>query len=161
MDPLGTDELKDVIKQSFEEGFGSTSLYLVDKNMLKAFTNMPQVYFLCDGPKNEIVYIGQTKNLYARIFQHMQSNKKFHSYMHIPVCSEHLDFIEQWLINMYKPIYNERIMTDFRERVIASHFGNYMSYKKLNISPELSKCMYNIMRANIDTFMENNDEATI
>lgn len=55
--------------------------------------------------KNEIVYIGKTKNIINRIKQH-KNNKNFSFFDYAEVSDSEVGIYEQYYINRYKPIMN-------------------------------------------------------
>ena len=62
------------------------------------------VYFLYDG--EELVYIGQSDNIYRRIGQHIyEAEKKFDSFCFYPAGEERI-ILESYLINKFHPKYN-------------------------------------------------------
>ena len=62
------------------------------------------VYFLLDG--NDVVYIGQSVNVYVRISSHV--GKKFDRYAFIPCSVEDLDRLESLYIHLLRPKLNGR-----------------------------------------------------
>lgn len=63
------------------------------------------VYFLIR--EEEIVYVGQSNNIHARISYHMQcTNKKFDSFSYINVPLERLNNVESHYIEKFEPEYN-------------------------------------------------------
>lgn len=64
------------------------------------------IYFLFDG--DEIVYIGQSENIYKRVGTHL-SDKIFDSWNYIEYPDENLDELEAEYILKYKPKYNQSI----------------------------------------------------
>ena len=63
------------------------------------------VYFLYDG--EELVYIGQSDNIYRRIGQHISDGvKRFDSFCFYEVGEERI-ILESYLINKFKPKYNQ------------------------------------------------------
>jgi len=64
------------------------------------------IYFLIEG--NEIVYIGQTKNFYSRIFSHHVYTEKYKvSFLYVPNDLD-LDIIESFYIQKYEPKLNRK-----------------------------------------------------
>lgn len=61
------------------------------------------VYFLIEN--EEIVYIGQSTNVFQRIGEHFR-NKKFSRYAYIPCVAQGLDILESLYIHLYRPILN-------------------------------------------------------
>ena len=77
------------------------------------------VYFLYD--KDELVYIGQSDNLYRRIGQHIaEKTKKFDRFELYP--TEDRVRLEGFLINMFKPRYNIASGIDLMGRFIGADF---------------------------------------
>jgi hypothetical protein len=60
------------------------------------------VYFLVDG--DEVVYVGQSTNIYNRIPQH--HSKKFDRYMYVPCKPELLNALESLYIHCFRPKLN-------------------------------------------------------
>ena len=60
------------------------------------------VYFLVDG--DEVVYVGQSVNIYNRIPQH--HDKKFDRYMYVPCKHELLNVLESLYIHCLRPKFN-------------------------------------------------------
>ena len=66
------------------------------------------LYFLIE--KNEIVYIGQSSNVIARIHAHSGNKRKpFDSFAWLPCNKNDLDEMETAYISFFEPIYNGRI----------------------------------------------------
>lgn len=86
--------------------------------------NFCGIYFLIEN--NKIVYVGQTKNGYFRIFEHIKT-KSFEKFS-IFVCEECLlDYYENYFIMNFKPKLNK----------VIPKYGYYISFKFLN------KLLYN------------------
>ena len=66
----------------------------------------PAIYFLLD--KDEIVYVGRSKNAMSRIQTH-QKDKYFDSYAIFPVDKNRLIDTEIAMIALYRPRYNKAI----------------------------------------------------
>ena len=62
------------------------------------------VYFLCDG--KQILYIGQSKNLYSRLSQHVEDGKRFKRVLYFYVQPNELDSVEYKLIKALRPPLN-------------------------------------------------------
>lgn len=62
------------------------------------------IYFLCDGKK--ILYVGQSKNLYSRLSQHIEGEKRFNRVLYFYVQPNELDSVELKLIKALKPPLN-------------------------------------------------------
>lgn len=66
---------------------------------------IPGVYFLIDGTK--IVYVGQSTNVHARVYQHrIALEKKFTRYFLLPCQPDELTALESRYIHLYRPKYN-------------------------------------------------------
>jgi hypothetical protein len=63
------------------------------------------VYFLFSG--DEIVYIGQSRNVPARVQHHMGSDKEFDRYSHIVLPADSLNEWESFYIHLFQPRYNK------------------------------------------------------
>lgn len=68
------------------------------------------VYFLIDG--EEVTYIGQSKNIIARVGQHMAAGKRFTEFTYIKCSPENLNLYERRLILLYKPRDNISMLMD-------------------------------------------------
>ncbi|EJJ8796738.1 GIY-YIG nuclease family protein [Salmonella enterica] len=62
------------------------------------------VYFLLDG--DDVVYVGQSRNVYARISSHPAKN--FNRYAFVPCAVEALDKLESLYIHLLRPKLNGR-----------------------------------------------------
>ena len=81
----------------------------------------PSVYFLFDG--GELVYIGQSRNVYGRINEHLKDRDKvFDAFAIFSVPSRELLDIEQANIDYYKPKYNKqgKLDKDYQLRYVLS-----------------------------------------
>jgi len=67
----------------------------------------PAVYFLWKG--DELVYIGQAVNLFARVAYHLR-DKEFDSFSHVACKLEELDELERRAILMWQPSLNKRFV---------------------------------------------------
>jgi len=94
-----------------EESISIVSCELTNKALLTreqiVETSLPWarstgVYFLIDA--DEIVYIGQSVNVYARIAQH--SDKTFDRYAYIPCEADVMDRLESLYIHCFRPRMN-------------------------------------------------------
>lgn len=84
-------------------GIKKSTLY--DLECLDTLKTTPScIYFLCDGKK--ILYVGQSKNLYQRLFQHIESGKRFNRILYFYVQPNELDSVELKLIKALKPPLN-------------------------------------------------------
>ncbi|GAA5661903.1 hypothetical protein Brsp07_00364 [Brucella sp. NBRC 14130] len=68
------------------------------------------VYFLIDDA--EVTYIGQSKNIIARIGQHMAAGKRFTEFTYIKCAPENLNLYERRLVLLYKPRDNISMLMD-------------------------------------------------
>jgi len=76
----------------------------------------PAVYFLYDG--DEIVYIGQSKEVFGRIASHVRDGEKqFDSFAIIHVSAVELDAVEKANIEAYRPRYNSLCNFDKRQHL--------------------------------------------
>ena len=73
------------------------------------------VYFLIDG--EEIVYVGQSVNIYARIPNHW--DKKFDRYAYVPCVPDALDKLESLYIHCLSPKYNKTFTDGSKQAPIA------------------------------------------
>lgn len=62
------------------------------------------VYFLIDD--DEVVYVGQSTELHARVAQHRARWKQFDSYTYIPCESSQLAELERHYIRLFRPCLN-------------------------------------------------------
>jgi len=81
----------------------------------------PCVYFLIDV--NEIVYVGQTINIYSRLLDHERSNKIYTRALYIPVCKDELEKVERGFINSLVPKYNKDGKTIKRRKTTQNGVG--------------------------------------
>jgi len=92
---------------------------------LKEIGNAPPcVYFLIDV--DEIVYVGQSVNIYNRIAGHdSAARKKYTRVLYVPVCEDDLDKVERGFIDSLDPKYNVdgRTMRQRRELNSVSKNG--------------------------------------
>lgn len=65
------------------------------------------IYFLIRS--GEVVYIGQTTNVLARVLKHRQLGKKFDSFSFIPCLPEHLNELERTYICLMMPDENQKM----------------------------------------------------
>lgn len=68
------------------------------------WTHATGVYFLLDG--DDVVYVGQSRNVYSRISSH--SAKNFNRYAFVPCAVEALDKLESLYIHLLRPKLNGR-----------------------------------------------------
>jgi len=80
-------------------------------SMKEPFETIPGIYFLIKD--NNIVYIGQSIHIPARVRSHaipgrksVHLKKEFDSYTYVMCREEELDFYERAYIQKFKPIYN-------------------------------------------------------
>lgn len=73
--------------------------------LAKPLTDVSGIYFLVDG--SEIVYVGQSLNVYARIAAH--KDKKFEKVFVIKCDAENLLKIESQYIKLFTPKYNNQL----------------------------------------------------
>lgn len=69
------------------------------------FRDHPTVYFL--HSKNEVVYVGQTKNLVQRLATHERSDMKWDLATHLHVEKRMLSIVEYEFIERLRPRYNK------------------------------------------------------
>lgn len=93
------------------EVMGSVSAALTGKTLLRAdeiaasalpWSTASGVYFLLQG--SEVVYVGQSVSVYARIAQH--EHKRFDRYAFVPCAKEMLDQMESLYIHLLRPRLN-------------------------------------------------------
>ena len=72
------------------------------------------VYFLYDENK-ELVYIGESGNMYIRVLEHIAESKKdFNYFKAVPLDNNATrQLLEIYLISIIKPKYNELVVNDF------------------------------------------------
>lgn len=104
------DRLREAVKQ--EVNFGEAIKKLTSGVLLREHeivehavpaTTAVGVYFLIQDKR--IVYVGQSTNVFSRIFTHIGS-KKFDSYVYIPCEKEKLDKLESLYIHFLSPPLN-------------------------------------------------------
>jgi hypothetical protein len=71
------------------------------------------VYFLIDN--DEVVYVGQSVNIFSRISQH-KIDKKFDRYAFIPCSKENLDKLESLYIHFLRP----RLNGKHKDNIVAA-----------------------------------------
>lgn len=120
----------------------------IDLNSLKKIkvsTNTRGVYFLYD--QKELVYIGQSKHMIHRIYDHInQKTKQFDSYKLINVSKkDNLTMIEDFYIRKHKPKYNKAnaIEIPYKKSIKRPQVLKYSNYYK---SPKIT---INILNENI------------
>lgn len=64
------------------------------------------VYFLVDG--QQVVYVGQTTNLAARVRDHLRDGKQYRRVLFVSVAREQMDSVELHWITKLDPKYNRR-----------------------------------------------------
>jgi len=75
-------------------------------NNKKFISNQVGVYFILNKD-NDVIYVGQTKSLYARLATHYRNMSDFDSYSFIEVSlPNYLKLVESYFINKFKPKYN-------------------------------------------------------
>jgi hypothetical protein len=67
----------------------------------------PAVYFLWRG--DELVYIGQAVNLFARVATHLR-DKEFDGFSYVPCALQELNELERRAILMWQPTLNKRFV---------------------------------------------------
>lgn len=81
------------------------------------------VYFLLDH--QEIVYVGQSVNVHARVSQHLDdSTKSFNRVCYLPARPEELSEIENAMIVLLKPKFNTRGNPASQKRAITPLFAS-------------------------------------
>ena len=76
---------------------------------------MPGVYiYILVNKEEEIVYVGQTKDIYDRIYSHKKSNKNFEIAFCKSVSKDISNLSEAFLIYNCQPKYNKSIPTNLR-----------------------------------------------
>jgi uncharacterized UPF0146 family protein len=92
------------------------------------------IYFLID--EGEVVYVGQSTNIHARIFQHIESvEKRFTHFASIPVDQDKLCKMELKMYEKYKPIYNRRPPNEQLKVLRANRVAN---------SQNQAECIYSL-----------------
>lgn len=79
---------------------------------IEDFYNRSCIYFLTNNQsenKSEVVYVGQTKSLGNRLGAHYSNQKKiFDSFSYVFINEDLLDEMEEILISIFHPKYNEK-----------------------------------------------------
>jgi ERCC4-related helicase len=110
------------------ENNAKDALAFFDQKLFNDFYNRPSVYFLAKDGK--IVYIGETKQIAARIHQHFRSKKDFDSfYFCFTSTQKEAERLESMLIQHYMPKLNVQI-------------GHLDIAKDMGINQALFKKMY-------------------
>lgn len=86
------------------------------------------IYFLYDG-FDQVLYIGQTKNLYTRMGFHLDSKPNVKKIKYFMVSDEHSSEIEAELILRHSPIYNITIPTNNKYSSIERFQRKYICLK--------------------------------
>jgi hypothetical protein len=98
--------------QSALRAIKSGSLLHLDTIFIDDFYNRSCIYFLTnklEEMKSEIVYIGQTKSLGQRLNDHYKNkDKEFNSLSFFFIDEEFINEIEEILISIWRPKYNEK-----------------------------------------------------
>jgi len=71
---------------------------------IKQLAHIIGVYFLFDG--DDLVYVGQSRNVLYRVGGHLKSIKEFDSYGVVECEADQLDSLEAAYIKRYQPILN-------------------------------------------------------
>ena len=115
---------------------------------------VPQgIYFLLDG--DEIVYVGQSKNIFARIGDHVRGSKDFDSFTFIDldIDGDDLNLAEAELIYRLEPKYNKNVPRSNGQYMLEEHLVNKFGgdldklrevAKQLGISPRLRGKLYRL-----------------
>lgn len=91
-------------------------LNLLDKHSSNRF-KIPGVYFLYR--KNDIVYIGSSKDIFNRLEYHYKDEVKvFDSYSYVEINENEYEIMERFLINKYLPIYNKDGVTNKVKKIL-------------------------------------------
>ena len=93
-----------IIYDEFSRDFTGRSM-LLEEEIVARKTNYAiacGIYFLIQD--NHIIYIGQSVNVYGRIYTHIkEKQKKFDSYAYVPCADEELDILESLYIHSIAP----------------------------------------------------------
>ena len=77
------------------------------------------VYFLYKN--DDLVYIGQSINIFNRLYSHVENGKDFDFYSFVKCDTQkEAETFERYLINKYKPILNKRIWSKDIENIDKS-----------------------------------------
>jgi len=96
------------LKDTSRKSKSKTDIEPVEDDKLQAkYFSTPCIYFLYW--KKDIVYIGQTKNLYRRLYEHYESKKRFTHFVVYKHVKEDLERItlEAALIKKHRPRLNK------------------------------------------------------
>ena len=87
----------------------------IELQELQCLRKKQGVYFLYNENK-ELVYIGESGNMYQRIMEHIIEGKKKFSFFKAVQFKNLLtsQFAEVYLISVLKPIYNKLVVKDFK-----------------------------------------------
>lgn len=88
------------------------------------------VYFLIQG--DEIVYVGQSLDIMARIAQHRNNGKVFSKFTYIQVAPEHLDDVETEYIVRFWPKYNGDLLPCYDKWVTLNFLVRIFKGTKIN-----------------------------
>lgn len=96
--------------------------------------NFPGIYILFDD--HRVTYVGQSKNILARIAAHSQNGRAFTSYFVIPCLECDLDATEQYYIDLLKPPENKTdLMTARRVARLLAKSGSSRSCSSADTPP--------------------------
>lgn len=89
---------------------------MITLKTLQKVRGVAGVYFLYNKD-NELVYIGQSKNIYTRILEHkFENKKKFESFIHIKFDDTFTrEIYEITFISIAKPKYNKLVVDDINK----------------------------------------------
>jgi len=96
----------------------------------KLFQSQPCIYYLLDA-NDEVIYIGQTRNLYSRLIKHRFAGKNFVRYTFFPCEEGDLDRLEQEAIAKFKLATNKAPVT----RSTSGFLSKSLICLKYNITP--------------------------
>lgn len=116
-------------RRDLEEKTGMKSSNVTAKEILEGRiprVNFSGIYILFDD--HRVMYVGQSKNILARIAAHSQNGRAFTSYFVIPCLECDLDATEQYYIDLLQPPENKTdLMTARRVARLLARSGSSRS----------------------------------
>ena len=118
--------------------------------------NLTGVYFLLDN--EEVVYIGQSVNIFSRILDHQRGNKKFTDFKYIECEKEELNRLEYMYYQKYNPTkYNKQPVCDPEEKNLTERFELKLKPSQMEalefLSNEINKSKAKILRKSFDLLL--------
>ncbi|UFH53307.1 GIY-YIG nuclease family protein [Spirosoma sp. KNUC1025] len=94
------------------------------------FHSQPCIYYLINE-QDQVIFVGQTINLYAQLLNHKLTGKNFARFSYFPCRQEELNKLEQEAIEQFKPVHNQPPAI----RSTSSFLSKQLICLKHNITP--------------------------